>query len=343
MRNRENYILGRIQWFVIGIGFFAASMSVFVLTGEGGIRRRVFALILLGAFLVFLYYGYQKIYQPLKINNRIKASFARGDSYEDIYNMAYPISAEEKAMFERFSLLLDKNRLIALSKKTSEYLALQNQINPHFLYNTLEGIRAEAVISGVDTIAEMTEALATYFRYTISQVDNLVTLEEELANVENYYYIQKFRFGDRLDLMIRYDCEDEYSVLQCQIPKLTLQPIVENSIYHGIAPMEENGSVEILAEQREDMLDLWVIDTGIGMDEEELKGLEQNGKGHSGVHSIGIKSIRERLEYLYPEHYSFEIYSEKGKGTTILISVPYQKDLSLLREAEEDEGEIHEE
>lgn len=95
---------------------------------------------------------------------------------------------------------------------------MQNQINPHFLYNTLEGIRAEAVISGVDTIAEMTEALATYFRYTISQVDNLVTLEEELANVENYYYIQKFRFGDRLDLMIRYDCEDEYSVLQCQIP-----------------------------------------------------------------------------------------------------------------------------
>ena len=91
-------------------------------------------------------------------------------------------------------------------------------------------------------------------------------------------------------------------------------------------------------QSREDMLDLWVIDTGIGMDEEELKGLEQNGKGHSGVHSIGIKSIRERLEYLYPEHYSFEIYSEKGKGTTILISVPYQKDLSLLREAEEDEG-----
>ena len=252
MRNRENYILGRIQWFVIGIGFFAASMSVFVLTGEGGIRRRVFALILLGAFLVFLYYGYQKIYRPLKINNRIKASFARGDSYEDIYNMAYPISAEEKAMFERFSLLLDKNRLIALSKKTSEYLALQNQINPHFLYNTLEGIRAEAVISGVDTIAEMTEALATYFRYTISQVDNLVTLEEELANVENYYYIQKFRFGDRLDLMIRYDCEDEYSVLQCQIPKLTLQPIVENSIYHGLEQKMEKGHLDIKGTGKKD-------------------------------------------------------------------------------------------
>ena len=71
--------------------------------------------------------------------------------------------------------------------------------------------------------------------------------------------------------------------------------------------MEENGTVEILAERREEMLDLWVIDTGIGMDENELKGLEQNGTGHPGVHSIGIKSIRERLEYLYQEHYSFEI------------------------------------
>ena len=121
-----------------------------------------------------------------------------------------------------------------------------------------------------------------------------------------------------------------------------LQPLVENAIYHGIAPMEENGSVEVLAERREDMLDLWVIDTGIGMDEKELKDLEERGKGHPGVHSIGIKSIRERLEYLYREHYSFEIYSEKGKGTTVLISVPYQKDMTQLKEAGEDEGEMYE-
>lgn len=79
----------------------------------------------------------------------------------------------------------------------------------------------------MDSIAEMTEALATYFRYTISQVNNLVTLEEELANVENYYYIQQFRFGSKLDLRIRYDCEDEEEALMCQLPKLTLQPIVE--------------------------------------------------------------------------------------------------------------------
>lgn len=330
MRNRENYILGRIQWFVIGIGFFAASMSVFVLTGEGGIRRRVFALILLGAFLVFLYYGYQKIYQPLKINNRIKASFARGDSYEDIYNMAYPISAEEKSMFERFSLLLDKNRLIALSKKTSEYLALQNQINPHFLYNTLEGIRAEAVISGVDTIAEMTEALATYFRYTISQVDNLVTLEEELANVENYYYIQKFRFGDRLDLMIRYDCEDEYSVLQCQIPKLTLQPIVENSIYHGLEQKMEKGHLDIKITATDQHLIIMVSDDGVGMEKEQVKKMNEvlrslrleEMQTESSRGGIAVRNVNNRIKLLFGEEYGISIYSQSGAGTDVEITLP---------------------
>lgn len=281
-------------------------------------------------FLVFLYYGYQKIYRPLKINNRIKASFARGDSYEDIYNMAYPISAEEKAMFERFSLLLDKNRLIALSKKTSEYLALQNQINPHFLYNTLEGIRAEAVISGVDTIAEMTEALATYFRYTISQVDNLVTLEEELANVENYYYIQKFRFGDRLDLMIRYDCEDEYSVLQCQIPKLTLQPIVENSIYHGLEQKMEKGHLDIKITATDQHLIIMVSDDGVGMEKEQVKKMNEvlrslrleEMQTESSRGGIAVRNVNNRIKLLFGEEYGISIYSQSGAGTDVEITLP---------------------
>ena len=163
-------------------------------------------------------------------------------------------------------------------------------------------------------------------------------LKEELEVVSAYCVIQNYRYKDKVSVNI----EVPDSLKTAYVPKNILQPLVENAIYHGIAPMEENGTVEILAERREEMLDLWVIDTGIGMDENELKGLEQNGTGHPGVHSIGIKSIRERLEYLYQEHYSFEIYSEKGKGTTVLISIPYQEELALLREAEESEGENHE-
>lgn len=218
---------------------------------------------------------------------------------------------------------------------------LMSKIHPHFLYNTLNSVIYLARRDHNQDIEKMVQSLILILQDGMAAYSgkSCAMLKEELEVVSAYCVIQNYRYKDKVSVSI--EVPDELTT--AYVPKNILQPLVENSIYHGIAPMEENGSVEILAEQREDMLDLWVIDTGIGMDEEELKGLEQNGKGHSGVHSIGIKSIRERLEYLYPEHYSFEIYSEKGKGTTILISVPYQKDLSLLREAEEDEGEIHEE
>jgi len=129
--------------------------------------------------------------------------------------------------FQKFREIIDTKELIEGSKKHAEYLALQNQINPHFLYNTLEGIRSEALIEGVDSIASMAETLAIFFRYTISNVDKLVTLEAEINNVKNYYKIQEFRLGDRLEFNIEFQVEDYHEVLQAKIPKLTLQPIFE--------------------------------------------------------------------------------------------------------------------
>ncbi len=104
-------------------------------------------------------------------------------------------------------------------QKQAEYLALQNQINPHFLYNTLEAIRADALIAGVDQIADTTEALATFFRYTITDVDRLVTLSDELENVEDYFTIQKFRFGDRMNLELELNDEE---LLSARMPRLVL-------------------------------------------------------------------------------------------------------------------------
>ena len=208
--NKESYLFDRIRWGAAIFLIFHISLLFILFLQDWKTEKMKWFILFLGVlYVILLYAAYQLIYRPLKVNSRIKAAFARGDSYEDIYHMPYLLNEEEQNMLRRFYALLDKSELITVSKKKSEYLALQNQINPHFLYNTLEGIRAEALIAGVDSIAEMTEALATYFRYTISQVNNLVTLEEELANVENYYYIQQFRFGSKLDLRIRYDCEDE--------------------------------------------------------------------------------------------------------------------------------------
>ena len=273
--NKESYLFDRIRWGAAIFLIFHISLLFILFLQDWKTEKMKWFILFLGVlYVILIYAAYQLIYRPLKVNSRIKAAFARGDSYEDIYHMPYLLNEEEQNMLRRFYALLDKSELITVSKKKSEYLALQNQINPHFLYNTLEGIRAEALIAGVDSIAEMTEALATYFRYTISQVNNLVTLEEELANVENYYYIQQFRFGSKLDLRIRYDCEDEEEALMCQLPKLTLQPIVENSIYHGLRGNRSSGRIQVYVHQKYSRLYFTIYDTGKGMTENELEVLK---------------------------------------------------------------------
>ena len=110
--------------------------------------------------------------------------------------------------------------------------SLQSQINPHFLYNALEGIRGQALLEGSDVIADIARALAGFFRYSISSRDNIATLHEELKNMKDYLKIQQFRFGNRFHIDIEYE-ENDYEVMQAVLPKMTLQPIVENAIAHG--------------------------------------------------------------------------------------------------------------
>ena len=331
--NKENYLFDRIRWFATILLLFPVILLFILFFQDWKTEGMEWFIIFLGAvYLLFVYAVYQLIYRPLKINSRIKAAFARGDSYEDIYHMPYLLNEEEQNMLRRFYSLLDKSELITVSKKKSEYLALQNQINPHFLYNTLEGIRAEALIAGVDSIAEMTEALATYFRYTISQVNNLVTLEEELANVENYYYIQQFRFGSKLDLRIRYDCEDEEEALMCQLPKLTLQPIVENSIYHGLEQKIEKGHLDIKITMTDKHLIIMISDDGVGMEKGQVKAmneklralrLEEEDSEETGKRGgIAVKNVNNRIKLLFGEEYGIYIYSQPDVGTDVEITLP---------------------
>ena len=166
----------------------------------------------LAVFLVNLL-AFRLVVRPYRETKTIYEQFAMGHVLNDLFDVRYPYTPENEQAIRKFNEMIDRSNLVNVSKKQAEYLALQNQINPHFLYNTLEGIRSEALIAGLDSVAEMTEALATFFRYTISQVENLVPLEDELANIENYYYIQQFRFGDKLALSIEYDCDEDASEL----------------------------------------------------------------------------------------------------------------------------------
>lgn len=166
--------------------------------------------------------------------------------------------------------MLNSSKLMELNKRQAQYLALQNQINPHFLYNTLESIRSEALVAGLTALAEMTEALASFFRYTISKVENLVSVEEELQNCETYFKIQRYRFAERLQLTIEYDSEEREEIFLCRLPKLTMQPILENSIIHGTECKIGTGHLKIHLERTGKLLLIRISDDGVGMDEQTL-------------------------------------------------------------------------
>ena len=135
------------------------------------------------------------------------------------------------AFFADVEERLHGEEITKLRQKQAEYLALQNQINPHFLYNALEAIRTDALLADCPDIAETTEALATFFRYTISNVQEDVTFSDELDNTENYFTIQRCRFGDKITMELELENE---KLLEARMPKLILQPLVENAVSHGL-------------------------------------------------------------------------------------------------------------
>lgn len=236
----------------------------------------------------------------------------------------------EAMLVERLGEMLDSGKLLKLNKRQAQYLALQNQINPHFLYNTLESIHSEALISGLASVADMTEALAAFFRYTISKVENLVSVEEELQNCETYFRIQQYRFGPRLSLSVLCDPDDRDEIYRCRLPKLTMQPILENSIIHGTELKLGSGRLTIRLERSGTRLLITISDDGVGMDEKALarmnERLEKSGKevasGEESKGGIALVNVNNRIHLLFGEEYGLHVFSMPGVGTDMEISLP---------------------
>ncbi len=221
---------------------------------------------------------------------------------------------------------LNSTQAINLNKRQAQYLALQNQINPHFLYNTLDSIRSEALIAGLDNVAEMTEALAVFFRYTISNVENLVTIEDELDNCRTYFMIQQYRFGDRISLEIKME---EPNLGRYLIPKLTLQPILENSIIHGTEMKVGHGTTVISVSKSDSRILIEIKDDGVGMDEETLERLNRRMDSSAGefgrkgeVGGIALGNVNNRIRLLFGQEYGIHVFSIKDYGTSVEISLP---------------------
>ena len=227
---------------------------------------------------------------------------------------------------ENFLLQLNRRYSYENLKTDMEYTALQNQINPHFLYNTLDGIRSQALLKGEEEIADMTGKLSRFFRYSIRNRGDLVTLEEELASVEDYFAIQKYRFEDRFSWKVEVP---DRQALHYYLPKMTFQPIVENAIYHGLEPRKEKGLLTIRADLLEKSLRIRISDDGAGMAAETLERLrrrlagempEQNRNGKRT--GIAVYNVNKRLVLLFGEGSGLQISSVPGLGTDVEIRLP---------------------
>lgn len=204
--------------------------------------------------------------------------------------------------------------------------ALQSQINPHFIYNTLECIRGQALLDKNQGVADMLEALGNYFRYSISRREDLVTLADEIENIQRYMLIQNYRFQNRYQLDIVYMDDDD--VLGCYLPKLTLQPIVENALLHGMED-KRSGCITVQIDTSDDMLLLVVSDDGSGMDPETLQALTRRITSHGGPvgrpatgNGIALQNVNRRIRMLFGQEYGLHVYSTPGKGTDVEIAIP---------------------
>lgn len=254
----------------------------------------------------------------------------------------YQIKAHTDDSLDHQALGLAKELELAIINKYSTQLlyiqaqidALQTQINPHFLYNTLEEIRGLALIRDENDIADMTEALALMFRYSISQDNKNVTFEQELRNLENYILIQKFRFSDKFALRYELDKSDE-SLMNYRLPKLTIQPIVENAIQHGLNTMDDGGLITIKAVTTQNRLLIRITDNGIGIPADLLEQLnsklESSAETDSYVPStektgIALINVNLRIKLTYGAQYGLFVSSTPNVGTTVEIRLPLLKE-----------------
>ncbi|MBD2869810.1 sensor histidine kinase [Paenibacillus arenilitoris] len=224
-----------------------------------------------------------------------------------------------RIMVERINDLIHENYIKQLTIRDTEFKALQAQINPHFLYNTLESINWSAKLSNQTHISQMVEALGSLLRTSLNLKEPLIPLSKELEIVNHYVTIQKYRFEERLDFHV--NVPDK--LLSARIPKLSLQPLVENAINYGLEQMIEACTIQIRAYVMDDMVCISVEDNGPGMEKPFLEQL-LSGQVKPKGSGLGLKNIEDRIKLLYGEAYGLSVESAPNEGTKVILMLPYE-------------------
>lgn len=221
-------------------------------------------------------------------------------------------------MIKRTKELMKQNILEQELKRKSEIKALQAQINPHFLYNTLDSIIWMAESGKNSEVVKMTSALAKLFRFSISKGEDISTIKDEIEHIRNYLTIQQMRYRDKLTFKIDVEAE----ILQYKVPKLILQPLVENAIYHGIKYKTETGVIQILGKRIGDDILIQICDNGPGISLEKAKDVLENQIEPSTSNSIGIRNVNERIKLYYSKKYGLSFKNAPEGGTIVNIFLP---------------------
>ena len=278
-----------------------------------------------------------RIYRPLRaIEDALTVFQQHGENFSvsiDRHSAAYPIAHRLNSIHAELHQSIAREYTARMKQQDAEIHALQSQINPHFLYNTLDAIRGLALLHDDEPVADMTEALSTFFRYSIGQKGFIVTLQDELDNIRNYLTIQDCRFRNKLSMQIEIDDPEPEQVLQSRIPKLILQPIIENSVFHGIEPKIGKGTIRIRIFRTQDALFINVQDDGVGMDEVTLSGIQyklQQGLAYTTSQisrgGIALVNINQRILLNYGDRYGMTISSVQGCGCEVELILPLLTD-----------------
>ncbi len=278
-------------------------------------------LIMINAIVIYT----RKITKPIEVMmlqmQEVEAGNLNVQVESNVFNELDDLSESFNHMVNQIKKLMEDIVKVEQNKNELELEVLHAQINPHFLYNTLNTIRWMAKIKGEDSIADALIALVKLLRVSISFGNNMITLEEEIQYIENYILIQKLRFNQLFE--IHYDIKEEHKKLN--IPKLILQPIVENSLIYGIDESEKREEpiiIDIFTREKEEFVEIVVKDNGNGIKPEILNNIFKQESNINRFSKVGLNNVNQRLKLYLGEEYGLQIVSALNEGTTVIIRVP---------------------
>lgn len=313
----HSYHMNNADWLLVGV---ASLDSTLRMQSEMIQLMWILGSIMLACFLVSTVYFSRRVTEPI-----VKLQRAMDSVEKDMLEIEIRITGglEAERLAQHFNKMMKRirNLLAEIMEKekylrTSELHTLHSQINPHFLYNTLDTIIWMAEFKDSEKVVDLTKALARFFRLSLSGGAEITTVRDEIDHVRQYLFIQKTRYEDKLS----YEFEVADEVLDIKIPKIILQPIVENAIYHGIRLVASGGNVKINAYFHDEKLIFSVVDNGVGFDIEQIAE-QRNTTELAGqrLGGVGIANVDKRLQLYYGQGYGVTITSQLGQGTQVIL------------------------